>query len=357
MKKKWIVVLVIVVIVIVARLALPYFVTSYVNKTLRNIEGYTGSVEEVDIRLIRGAYVINQLEILKTGDSISIPFVEVRKIDLSLHWNALLRGSISGEVIMENPIVNFAVAGSKSSKVKQDGAEADWLQTLKELMPLKINRFQVVDGKISFKDFSTEPKVDIFVDSLQLLVTNLSNVEDKSKRLPSMLKATGYSLGGGNINLEMKMNALKKIPDFDLDFSFEDLDLTALNDFVKAYTNTDIERGTFNLYTEMTADNGKLEGYVKPVIQNLQVLDWNKEKGGFLQKVWESIVGAVSEILENQQKDQLATKTPVSGDLNNLDVGVWPTIWNIFENAFIEALSRKIDGTVDFSTGNTGEQD
>ncbi|GAB1453158.1 DUF748 domain-containing protein [Draconibacterium sp.] len=348
MKKTWIIILSIVAILVVARLVLPYFVKNYVNKTLQNLEGYTGSVEDIDIRLIRGAYVINQLEILKTGDSIPVPFVEIRKIDLSVHWKALFQGSVSGEIIMDKPIVNFAVAGTKSSKTSQDGSEADWLETIDELMPMKINRFEIVDGKISFKDFSTKPQVDIFIDSLQAVATNLSNVVDKSKPLPSTLKATGNSLGGGNLNIDMKMNVLKEIPDFDLDFSFENVDLTAFNDFIKAYTKTDVERGVFNLYTEVAAKDGKLDGYIKPVIQNLQVLDWDKEKEPFLHKIWEGIVEGVTQIFKNQKKDQLATKTPISGDLNNVDAGIWPTVWNTLKNAFIEALSKQVEGTIDF---------
>jgi hypothetical protein len=349
MKKKWIVILVVVAVLVAARLALPYFIKNYVNKTLQNLEGYTGSVQDIDLWLIRGAYVIDSLEILKTGDSIPVPFVEIRKIDLSVHWKALLQGSISGEVIMDRPIVNFAVAGTKSDKISQDGSEADWLQTLDELMPMKINRFEIVDGKISYKDFTTKPQVDISIDSLQAVATNLSNVVDKSKQLPATLKATGISLGGGHLNIDMRMDFLKEVPDFDLDFAFENVDLPALNDFVRAYTNTDVERGIFSLYTEIAADGGQLEGYVKPVIENLTVLDWDKEDEGFLHKIWEGIVGAVSEIFENQKKEQIATRTPISGDLNNLEAGVWPTVWNIFKNAFIEALSKRVEGTIDFA--------
>ena len=146
----------------------------------------------------------------------------------------------------------------------------------------------------------------------------------------------------------MKMNVLKEIPDFDLDFSFENVDLKALNDFINAYTKTDVERGVFNLYAEMAAKDGKLEGYVKPVIQNLQVLDWEKEKDPFLQKMWEAVLQGVTDIFKNQKKDQLATKTPISGDLNNVDTGIWSTIWNTLKNAFIETLSKRVDGTIDF---------
>lgn len=223
-------------------------------------------------------------------------------------------------------------------------------------LPLKINRFEIIDGKIAYKDFSTTPQVDIFIDSLQLVATNLSNVKDKSKELPSTLKAAGNSLGGGNLNVDMKMNFLKQVPDFDLDLSFENVDLTALNDFVKAYTNTDVEQGSFSLYTEMAAENGELVGYVKPVIENLKVLDWKKEEGNFLQKTWEAVVAVVTEIFENQKKDQLATRTPISGDLNNLDAGIWSTVWNVFKNAFIEALSKRVEGTIDFTSDKEKEK-
>lgn len=125
MSKKLIIILIAAIMLVIARLSLPYVVKKYVNKTLQNLDGYTGSVDDIDIRLIRSAYVINDLRIQKPGDSIPVPFIDVHKIDLSVHWKALLHGSISGEVIMEKPTVNFAQAGPKSAKAKQDGSEVD----------------------------------------------------------------------------------------------------------------------------------------------------------------------------------------------------------------------------------------
>lgn len=353
MNKKIIIILAIAVFIVIVRLFLPHLVKNYVNKTLQEMEGYTGSVDDIDLRIFRGAYVIKELQILKEKDQIPVPFVEIERIDLSVHWKALLHGSIAGEVILDRPNVNFAVSDSKES---QDGSEADWLQTLDELMPIKINQFQIKDGKISFKDFSTNPEVDIFLDSLELMATNISNVRDKSNPLPSTLKAYAISLGNGNLNIDVKMNVLKKMPDFDLDLSFENVDLTALNNFVRAYAHADVEKGTFNFYTEMTAENGALNGYIKPVIQDLQILDWDKEEDPFLQKVWESVMEFVTDIFTNQEKNQFATKTSVTGDLNNLDVGIWQAVWNTFKNAFIEALSKRVEGTVDFTSKENKEK-
>ncbi len=346
MKKKYIVILSLVVVLIVIRLILPSQVKKYVNKTLADLEGYSGSVEDINLALIRGAYVIKELKIVKTGDSIPVPFVDVKRIDLSIHWKALFNGAIAGEVIFDSPTLNFAVAGS-GEKVKQDGGNADWLEALDDLMPLQINLLTINNGNISYKDFTTKPQVNIFLNNLNVKATNLSNVKNKSVKLPSELHADATSLGNGHLNIAAKLNLLKEIPDFDIDLTFEDVDMTALNDFIQAYTKTDVEQGTFNLYAEMAADDAKLDGYVKPVIENLKVAEWTKEEGNFFQKVWESVVGFFAGVFENKQKKQLATKVPIHGDLSKmLDYGVWTAVGNVFKNAFIEAFTKQIEGTV-----------
>ena len=76
-KKKKIVTITLTVIIvglIVFRLLLPTIVKNYLNKTLADMGEYSGHVNDVDIWLIRGAYVINGLEInsvstkLETGE-------------------------------------------------------------------------------------------------------------------------------------------------------------------------------------------------------------------------------------------------------------------------------------------------
>lgn len=357
MSKKWIIILSVVAVLVAIRLALPGIVKKYVNKTLDEMEGYSGQVEDIDIRLIRGAYVIKELELVQTGDSIPIPFLDIERIDLSVHWGALLKGRVVGEVVMDRPIVNFASAEDESGEtVSQDGSEADWTETLDDLIPIQVNRFEINNGKISFKDFSSEPQVDVFIDNLNLLATNLSTVQDKSKKLPANLKATGTSLGGGQLNIVADLNLLKEIPDLDLDLKFEGVDVTALNNFAQAYANIDVERGTFNLYTEIAVDNAELSGYVKPIFEDLKIIDWKKEEEGFLHKIWETVVAGVVTIFENQPKDQFATKVPLSGNLNDLEAETWPSIWNIVKNAFIEAFSKDLEGTVDINTPTEGEE-
>lgn len=316
------------------------------------MEGYGGTVDDINLSLIRGAYVIRDIEIFEETDTFSIPFLSISRVDASVEWGALFRGKIAGKILIDEPVVNFTVEGDDV----QDGSEADWLETIENLMPIRIDRFEIRNGVISFKDLNAEPEIDIYIHEFNFLATNLSNVEEENNPLPSSMTATGTSIGGGNFDVKARLNALKEIPDLDLTLTFENVDMTALNDFIRAYTKTDVEQGTFNLYTEIVIDDGQLKGYVRPVLENVQILDWEEEEGGFFRKVWEAIAEGIKTIFENPEEEQVATQVPLAGNLNEMDleVGIWPTIWGLFRNAFVEAISKQTENVIDFPL-NEGE--
>jgi hypothetical protein len=104
--------------------------------------------------------------------------------------------------------------------------------------------------------------------------------------------------------------------------------------------------------------DGRITGYVKPLLNNLQVVDWKKDKERPLELVWESIAGFAAEVFENQPKNQFATRVPLSGEISSVQSGFWPALWNIFRNAFVEAFDRNTDNTITLaSTGNVTAKD
>jgi len=352
-KKKWIVLGSVLLLLVIARLMLPYFVTRYVNKVLADIDGYEGSISDVDIHLIRGAYSIHDLKLFKINGRDKVPFIDIPVADLSVEWSALFKGSVVGEVIFEKPKLNFIGGDGDETKKPgndtQTGEGVDWTKPIKDLMPLQINRLEINDGAVFFYDFTTKPKVDINLSQLQLLATNLNNADKQAEELPSSVVASATSIGGGTLRLNMDINVLKEIPDFDLNLKFEGINMPALNDFFVAYSDVDIEKGTFNLYSEIVVKDSKITGYVKPIAQNIKVVDWKKDKKNPLNLAWQAIVGVVAEFFENQKEDQFATKVPIQGSLKDIKSGVWPTIWNVFRNAFIQAFARNTDDTIKFT--------
>ncbi len=119
----------------------------------------------------------------------------------------------------------------------------------------------------------------------------------------------------------------------------------------KAYGGFDVSKGEFNMYAEAAAKNGRFTGYVKPLIHDLDVVEWQAQdkKDNIFQKIWESVVGGVGEIFENQPKDQLATKINFSGDFNDAQVNIFQTIVTVLRNAFIQSLRPSIDNQINLA--------
>jgi hypothetical protein len=275
----------------------------------------------------------------------------------------LFQGAIVGEVKFDQPVLNFISSKKENSGERQSneseeqaGEDVDWTEPIKKLMPFDINRLRINNGKIAFYDFSTKPQVDIFLNNVQLDALNLNNAKDNPENLPSRIYLQALSIGNGQLNLAMKVNVLKQVPDLDMDLRFENVDMKALNDFFGAYANVDIEKGKFNLYSEVAVLDGKISGYVKPLFNDLKVINWKEDREQPVKLVWESMVGFLAEIFENQRKDQFATRVPMTGQIAEVDTEFWPALWNVFSNAFVEAFNANTDGTVSIASASSREK-
>jgi len=350
-KRKWIIIGSVLLLLIIVRLMLPYFVTRYVNKVLADLKGYSGSISGVDIYLIRGAYSINDLKIYKIEGNNAVPFIDFPVTNLSVQWGALFKGALVGEVVIRKPKLNFIGGDGETgmSGGNQTGAEVDWVEFIKKLVPLKINRMEIVQGTVFFYDFTTKPTVTLFLDSLNVLATNLSNSEELSDPLPSTVSATATSIGGGKLGIEMDINVLKKIPDLAMDLKFEDVNMSALNDFFLAYSAVDIESGSFSLYSEVTIDSGNINGYLRPIARHIRVVNWENDKKNPRSLIWQSIIPVLAEAFENQNQDQFATKVPIEGSVNTIEATFWPYV-TIFKNAFAKAFELNTENSVEFVT-------
>ena len=148
MKKKYKILIGVAILLITIRLILPYVVLHYANKTLANMKGYYGHIDDIDLSIYRGAYIIKHIYLNKV-DSVSkkqTDFFKSRDIDLSLEWGALFHGSIVGELIFDSPELIFTKDKVEIGDVKKD--TSDFRILLKAFMPIKVNRFEVNDGAI-----------------------------------------------------------------------------------------------------------------------------------------------------------------------------------------------------------------
>lgn len=348
-KVLWIALGSLLVILIALRIALPYILLRFVNKELQTIPGYTGHVDDIDVHLYRGAYTIKAIRLDKTGGKIPVPFFAADKADLSVEWAAIFHGRIVGKIIVVHPIINFAKGPSEETSQTEIPSKP-WTQVVGKLMPLKINRFEILDGEVHYRDFYSSPKVNIFATDIHILATNLSNALHQKEELPSTVEATCSGVYGAHADLHMKINPLDKYPTFTVKAELLDMDITKLNDFLSAYAKLTVRQGTISVYTEAAAKDGRIAGYTKPIIKDLHVVNWKDDKGHPLKIAWESLVGAVAWVIKNHGKDQLATKAEFEGDLKDPDINVFYIIGQLLRNGFIQALYPALENSINLSS-------
>ncbi|MDZ4747096.1 MAG: DUF748 domain-containing protein [Saprospiraceae bacterium] len=359
-KRLLIIGLLVLVLLVIIRLALPYIVLNFINNRLANIHGYFGHVDDLDISLYRGAYIVKDIyiDIIDTTTQNQLPFFSADNVDISIEWKSLLKGQIVSELECHTALLRFTNNASEPEQLERDSN--DFRLILKTFTPLKVNRFEVFNGKIQYLDQFATPPVDIFLDNAHVLANNLSNVEDTTL-LPATIVATA-DVYEGKMTFNMRINALANDPTYDLNAEIKNANLVRLNTFFKAYGDFDINRGVLDVYLELAAKDRKYIGYVKPVIKDLDVVGPEDRKDSVLRKLWEGIVGIAGDIAKNPQSDKIATKVPIVGEYGERTIGIWYAVLATVRNAFIQAIYPSLDHqvniglvkAVDAKEGNKG---
>ena len=338
-------VLLMVMVIVAFRLALPGIVQNYVNNKLDELPEYDGRIGDVDIHLIRGAYSIDDVDIVKTSGNVSLPFFAARKVDFSMEWREMFHGALVGEIDVYGCGLNFVKAETKEQS--QTSIDKSWLDVVQDLFPFRINKFEIHDGGVWFHDVGTRPKVDVFLTNLVAVCTNLYNTRDFATTLPADFRARGTTLGGGKLDIHVKLDPLANSPKFDLELALEEVNLVALNELLEAYGKFNVKRGTFEVFSEIAGSDGRFDGYVKPFFEDLDVFELKEDSENPFKLVWQAIVAGAVKIFKNHPEDKVATRIPVSGSFEKTDVQVWTAVLNVLRNAFVEAFRANIDQSVD----------
>jgi hypothetical protein len=121
--------------------------------------------------------------------------------------------------------------------------------------------------------------------------------------------------------------------------------MPALNPLLRAYGKLDVVGGFFSVYTEMRVKNRAVQGYVKPLMREMDVYDarQDREKNLF-QQLYEALAGGVSTVLENLPRDEVATRADIDGPLDNPQASTWQVLVNLIQNAFFQAILPGFEG-------------
>jgi hypothetical protein len=346
--------LVLVLLVVLLRVVLSPLAVWYTNKKMAEVPGYSGKVKDIDFDFLNGHYSIEGTRIVLTDRPRPASVFHAPDVEVHLLWGPLFKGRVVGAVDVDRPTINLY---QRMITEKEKGkAEKPKKKTpppgvvFRRTIPVRVDEFNIDNGEVHFKNYLEKPYFDLYLTDVELKVRNLTNRRKAQSPNYATADLSALAMGSGKVSMHVTVNPITRLPTFYVAFKMIGLDVKAMNTFTREVGGFDFEKGRFDMVTEITVDHGKITGYVKPLFKDLQVFSWDKDlqqRGGSVsQAFWEGIVGAVGEVLENQPKDQLATRIPLSGTITDPDISVEEAIINVLRNAFQRAFLPTLEHSV-----------
>jgi hypothetical protein len=327
------------------RIALPSIVRHELNQRMDRMGEYHGHVEDVDLSLWRGAYSLDGLKIVKVSGKVPVPLLSTPHMDIHLSWRALIHGAIRASVEFERPVLNFVDGNGGAGS--QAGTGVDWRAQLQQLVPIRLDEVKVTDGTVTFRNFVSSPRVDIKATDVDAVVTNLTNADRSGGRRVADMHATAQVLGEAPLETSASFDPLGNAVDFTFKLRVLHIDLTKLNDLARAYARLDFESGKGDFVMELNARDGRLDGYAKPLFHDMRIFSWKQdveqEHENPFEVAWQALAQGITSIFTNHEKDQFATRVPISGSIDDKKIGTWRAIVNVLHNAFVKAYTPQLE--------------
>jgi hypothetical protein len=240
----------------------------------------------------------------------------------ALHLEDLLLAGVRVDYLFDPRLTERALEAAK--RVERDPGLA-----------YRLDRLRLVDGELGFVDRSREPGYRLFLSDTDLTLIDLAS---RSER-PSRMKLRGRFMGSGETAAYGVFRPDRDRADFDVGVAIRGTELAAMNDLLRTYAKLDVRDGTFSFYSELQVADGALDGYVKPLFEDVDVYDPEQDRHkNFFRRVWEHIADGLAELLSNRQRDEVATIADLQGSLEDPEASNLQVLVNLIRNAFVEAI-------------------
>lgn len=201
---------------------------------------------------------------------------------------------------------------------------------------VKIGQLDVVRSTLAFVNRGVNPPYRLYLSDTSIRARNISS---QSAEGPGNIELTGKFMDSGPAVVKARFRPAKPTPAVDAQIRITDVDMTRMNDLWKAYGKFDVAGGEFSLYSELSIKDGMMSGYVKPLLKDMNVYDPQQDKKkNVVRRAYEAVVGAVSTVLENRTREEVATRVEVSGRVDSPQVHPVVAAARLFQNAFIKAI-------------------
>lgn len=181
---------------------------------------------------------------------------------------------------------------------------------------------------------------------MEASIFNLTNVVDTQGKRDARFEGKALLLGHAPLETQATFDPLSNFEDFEFRLRARDIELKRMNDFAAAYGKFDFNAGHGDVVIEAKADKGRLTGYIKPLLRDVDVFNWqqdveNKDKGLF-RSIWEALVGGTETVLKTRAKP-VCDPGRTQRQRTSARYQRVPGVLQILRNGFIQAFNARYE--------------
>jgi hypothetical protein len=259
------------------------------------------------------------------------------RLDVAREQSALALRRVS----VAKPSVTYVERTPTDERRIEHAARAAADAEAKPAFRLDVEDARIRDGTFAFAEESAIPPYRLALTRSDVTVRGFSNQRSKRRGNASL---RGRFMQSGSASIDATFANGTSRPELDLRVRLEDVQLVELNDLLRATAGFDVVAGRFSFYSDLAVQDGRVDGYVKPFLKDVDVYDRKQDAGkGLGHQAYEAAVGAAGTLLANRSRDQVATRADISGPIEHPDAATWQIVSGLLRNAFWKALLPGLD--------------
>lgn len=211
----------------------------------RALTGYTVRIGKLDFHPI-GLSLDLENSVIIQNDNPEPPVAQIANLSASIQWRALLRGRLVADFAIDNPKLYI---NRKQAKKELDDKipmkERGWQQALEEIYPLKINRFVIRGGSLTYVEEG--PFRPLELTRIDLLAENIRNVRSDPNVYPSPVQVEAAVFEKGKLRADGHADLLAEpqVTFKSETIALENVDLTYFKPIVERY-NITVRQGSLS---------------------------------------------------------------------------------------------------------------
>lgn len=320
-------------LLILGRVVLDPLAARWLRQKLAAGENMQATFDTLHVSLIPPAVELWNFKMIeKPGGRWDEPLMYSQYTRGSILWRQLIRGHVVAQARLENPkLVALRQHEKKAKKAPAAGAEAQGL------FPVKLDVLEIVDGEVLLGMGKGKRAPQLWLHDLELVARNMATQKALMEGEPSTMKMTGWVQRTGRLKVDAEMDPFAKQLTFAGKGSLTGLKAEELYAFLSKETDLKAESGVFDVFVEVKAKNGVLNGGVKPIAKNLELRSDSPELGDRLKA---ALADAAVELLSDDipNRDAVATTIPIRGRIDDPHPQLVPTVLGVIRNAFVVGL-------------------